>query len=260
MTNFQAPAEHPVDIFVHVPKTAGISLRSEVITHYGGDRTWVYSSSSDLYFRADRQLYHPEKTSHIALRGITRYLPGPVKKGLLVARDKIGGGTDAEEAYAKADAIIGHFKHDAFEDCPVAREERLFTVVREPLSRIVSHYRYLQQSHKMGSHVLGWMQEDDPSLPFSEFALSEHVRNLQTRYTGCDPTKYADIGTTEKFDAFLHRTNLMDQEATSPWINMTVAPDLDDPILHDAGFQKDFQTFHAADYEFYEAAVNAQSR
>jgi len=242
----------PVDIFVHVPKTAGLSLRNAVIEHHGSKQVYVYDMSSQKLLRSDRQLLRRERPAHIAIANAIGYLPPQLTHSILKARGALA--TSPEVAFRKGDAIVGHFVVNTFEGVAADREVRQMTVVRDPLARMVSHYRYLQQQKHFDPSLRGWQTGQDPDLPFSEFALSDNVRNFQASYTGTDPSRFAILGTMEDFPKFLLNAGLITDDHEIPRVNVTTSALLEDPTLHDAGFVRDFQSFHDADYAFYAAA------
>lgn len=249
----EEPTQKPLNVFVHVPKTAGTSLRTRVIDRHGPEDTWVYSASSGLYFRADKLLFQPAETDTRRVRALKHWVFTPVTRGLIYCNNMRADSID--EVHAEANAVIGHFPHTAFDDLPPTREVRKFTVLRNPLARMVSHYRYLQSYRRVGRHLLGWMKNNNLSLPFREFALSDPVQNFQTRLTGTNLNEYAAVGLTENLSEFLCLAGLANHVTDAlPHHNRTVLGNNIGGITNDPGFVRDFVEFHAADYAAYEEA------
>jgi hypothetical protein len=168
--------------------------------------------------------------------------------------------TSDDKAFQRAAVIFGHFAVDRFDDVEDASDASYRVVVREPLDRMVSHYRFSQQQRGYAPALRGWMSGQDIDLAFPDFALDASVHNFQTRYTGTDPNRYDLIGTVDRLPAFLATAGLIESGSVVPFKNKTKWEGRPaDPILNDPGFQRDFQAAHAADYEFYQAALDRQS-
>lgn len=247
------PEQKPLNVFVHVPKTAGTSLRTRVIDYHGPEDTWVYSASSGLFFRADKMLFQPAETDTRKVRVLKHRLFTPITRGLIYCNNMRAD--SIEEVHAEANAVIGHFPHTMFDDMPPTREVRKFTVLRNPLARMVSHYRYLQSYRNVGRHLLGWMRHDNGELSFKDFALSPGVQNFQTKLTGTNLQEYAAVGLTENLPEFLCLAGLASYATSAPHHNKTLLRNNGlCSAANDPGFVRDFVEFHAADYTAYEEA------
>lgn len=246
------------DVYVHVPKAAGTSLYSALVDRHGLTDTYTYDDRSDKLYRADRRLIRRESPQFVAIEGLIKAVPPAIiRTGMRLWELRA---TSEDKAFERASAIIGHFAVDRFDDVAGAERARYATVVREPLDRMISHYRFLQQQRGYDSRLRGWMRGQNPDLSFSDFALDPSVHNFQTRYTGADPKRYELLGTVERFPAFLTAAGLVEaDDATVPYHNKTTWTGRpSEPLLNDPGFQRDFQVTHAADYEFYQAALDRQ--
>jgi hypothetical protein len=242
----------PPDIYVHVPKAGGTSLRRSVFEHYGARRVYIYSKDPPTFVRGDDyQAWHvlPEDARYAVVRKTVDMLPGALVRGLL----ELGAlryGVSQHKALSKAAAIIGHFPVNAFTDV-LPEDARRLTIVRDPLTRMASHYRYLQQLKGLKTGPRNWMEGQDPELAFYDFALSEPVQNFQTQYTGTEVSHFAVVGITEKLGSFLVAAGLSMDPRQAPHINKTAGEPLATPM--DPGFLRDFQEFHSQDYLFYES-------
>jgi hypothetical protein len=242
------------DLYVHVPKAAGTSLYGALVETHGPKNVYTYDDRSDRIYRADRRLIRREDTRFLAVEGLIKAVPASIIRAGMKGWELRS--TSKATAMQRAEAIIGHFPVEQFDDVPGAERARLITVVREPLGRMVSHFRFLQQQRGYDPGLRGWMRGHDADLPFGQFALSELVHNFQTRYTGTDPGRYAVIGTVENFDGFLDTMGLSHAGEGAPRLNVTRAVEADTSLARDPGFVREFQTYHAADYEFYQAALD----
>lgn len=250
---FKTNPDRGCAIFVHVPKTGGISLRAAVSQAYGKDRTWLYMASSDVFHRADRMLYQPEETDDLHVRLLKHRLASPIMRSLVAINNRQAA--SKAEAYGSADAIIGHFNYDAFDNMLHLRPVKQYTVLREPLERTISHYRYLQAHRHRDRRFFGWMKPEGLSLSFEEFALSASVKNFQTKYAGTDFGRYELIGTTEKMNDFMIQIGLIDSTAKMPRYNQTDQKLPVPKISNDAGFISEFKDFHSIDYAMYDKAA-----
>lgn len=237
------------DVYVQVPRTAGTSLRQALIAHHGDENVFVYGMTKDILLRADRQVYRQESAQYNSLRKVLKHVPGAMH---LAMKARELRATSEEDAFTEARAVIGHFAIDRFAAEAAATRASFLTVVRQPLRRMVSHYKVAQSSPAQPG---SWTNLGDRELPFADFALSEPVQNFQTSYTGIDPNAFAVLGTTEQFGNFLVQAGLSAHSSVTPHINQSQSrPATFDSVLADKGFVREFEEFHTQDYEFYEAA------
>ena len=184
-----AASEHTV-VFVHIPKTAGITFRSLLDRHYPPDRR---------YWVPDPDSPDPEDLPALdhfvdALRSL------PTEQ--LQTLDLVGG---------------GHFPFGIHEALP--RPARYITFIREPIDRVVSFYYFLR------SHP-SFLHSSAHYLTLREFAeqnITGNLHNGQTaflagkglRYERCFDqdllvdakanirAHFAAVGVTERFDESL---------------------------------------------------------
>ena len=79
---------------------------------------------------------------------------------------------------------------------------QLVTWLRDPVERVVSHYRHLQRRPSR-AHTIGWRVHTD-GLSLLDFAAIDSMRNLQSRYLmGLPLDRFAFIGLQERFDEML---------------------------------------------------------
>ncbi|GAB5452706.1 MAG: sulfotransferase family 2 domain-containing protein [Halioglobus sp.] len=216
-------------ISVHMPKTGGLSFRAMLEEHFGGRFAHDYG---------DYPLAHsPEVRRQMALTAS----PEP----------------DSEQL-ENIDCVHGHFLPVKYQPLASQRDCTFVTWLREPVTRLVSHYLYWQRTYdpqSAGTSVLhkrvmeeGWSLED--------FCLAPELRNIYTQFLWSFPLQDFDfIGITEYFDedfryfctAFLgnnlqpRRINQRDEE--SPVAGL------------DAAIVKRISDYHAEDVALYLEAL-----
>ena len=247
-----------IDVFVHVPKTGGTSLRGAVIDHYGLENVWIYRQApGGLYCATD----HPLSLSNeveLSDKELSDEAPVSLIEAKLDAQRQRA--TSPEVAFNRAAAIIGHFSVDHYGELLSRHNARVFTIVRDPLDRMVSHYHHVKEYRKRKVHplLLGWQANSNPDLHFTTFALSPSLQNFQTSYTGSDPSRYNLISTTEDLGTFMQKVGLIAAQNEAPRLRVTTTPPLDEDQLSDPGFKRAFRQFHAADYAFYDALAGSR--
>jgi hypothetical protein len=143
--------------------------------------------------------------------------------------------------------VHGHFSIDHFKE--TIPEGRLVTVLREPLARTISHYRFFKREKIIGGFTLPWFTLN---MPFEEFAFHPEMQNVQACYLRMAPdlSQFEHVGITERMDCFCHH---FDPEHTIqvPYLNTTGS----ELFLLSEQFIEAFKTHHSLDYALYEQAV-----
>ncbi len=172
-------------VFTHIPKAAGTTL-DYILGRIAGLR-------DEVRFRAKGTLY-----------------------GQYLGKGKIEAAADLRNAdpsdIASARFLVGHVPTTVWDDFPGAADAAFVTILRDPVDRMISHFRY-------GVGRGGWGSDASPA----ELARAgQLVDNLQVRQiSGClDPSepctdamvetaleilreRYAVVGFADTFDAFL---------------------------------------------------------
>ncbi len=176
MSEAAASGEAPLLVFVHIPKTAGTTMRTILSMNEPGDRTRALGNVFKGAGGVDRNLMK-------RLADDPRVLD---LKGVRIVR--------------------GHFPLGIRELLPDDRETSCFTLLREPVERTLSHYFQIRESEtgkdvdlgaKQQSFGLGTLGED-PSL--EETIEAGYIfDNLQTRMLSGEPEPFGEV-TKEMFE------------------------------------------------------------
>jgi glycosyltransferase involved in cell wall biosynthesis len=151
-------------ISIHIPKTAGRSLLNVFIQAYGEDGVLV----------VNRKLFRESR-----------------EKGLQDIRNRITSSTKVIHGHVHVSDIL-----PLVDDYPSAK---LITFIREPMSRLLSHYRYELHIFEERGRISGI--KTVPVDSFVNYATHEESRNLTHRFlSGISADKFFFIGRTEYFD------------------------------------------------------------
>jgi hypothetical protein len=192
-------APPPLLVFVHIPKTAGTTLRTILSMNEPGDRTRALGNVFKGAGGVDRKLMGrlAEDRRAIDLAGVR--------------------------------ILRGHFPLGIRDLLPADREIRYFTLLRDPVERTLSHYFQIRESDAGRNLAVGAKQEslglvalpEDPSI--DDTIKAGYIQdNLQTRMLSGAREPFGDVteemleqakenlreriavfGLTERFDDFL---------------------------------------------------------
>lgn len=236
-----------------MPKTAGISLRGLLIDKFGPDNVWGTDVRTGRLASMERQGFKADNSQRGRRANLGLLTPSFVAQAVMSVREKIIY-EDATEALPKARVVSGHFAVNSFDDIATATEADYFTILREPLSRMQSHYRYLQQLRQLIPKMRHWGEKHNPDLPFEKFAFEPELQNYQTSFTGNYLGRYTLVGIYEQLPKFFIENDLLEPNRVAPYLNKT---EWQDPlsVCADPGFKTDFEEFHAQDYALYSQAA-----
>lgn len=205
-------------IFLHIPKTAGTSVR-DVFKGWFGDRMRPHypggPGGQDLV-RAHQALVQTQQ-------------PPPVLYGHFNGR--IGRGVST--------------------DFPQVRQ--LITILRDPLEQVLSGYFYVKQRHPTPEGYPAWASPDlethilNPALTFRNHFPAELSRD---NYKDILEERFIEIGLTEQLDLSLARIaqalGKPFDTGSLPWLNKALR---DQDVPED--LRARFIETHALDYEIY---------
>ncbi len=222
---------HSASILVslHLPKTAGTSLRYAMRAHYGMRLLEDYDAPPMQQPRGRREL------------------------AAIIA------GMSADKWLAKdVAAIHGHFLPVQYRIALRGRNVRYATWLRDPVERVLSHYHYWRRDYagddpaqplRNRMHAEGWSLE--------RFCLGPEMRNLYRQYLwGFDPARFEFIGITERYETDFARfaQRYLDGDCTAS-VELP-NPDRDgERYAIDPALRGRIAQHHAADVALYEWAL-----
>ena len=215
----------PFFVSLHLPKTAGTSLRHALRARFG-------ASVMEDYDAPPMQVPRGRREWSALVEGFR------LTKAL---------GSDVV-------AIHGHFLPLKYRIALRGRPARYVTWLRNPVERVISHYHYWRRDYA----------GDDPAQPLrnrvvnedwslERFCLGPELRNVYRQYLwGFDPQRFEFIGITERYDRDFERFSrrYLDGQAVTP--ATLVNPDrAGERYAIDAELRARIGRYHAADVALY---------
>lgn len=254
--------------FVHIPKTAGTSVRSAIEHNVGPEGVYIYSPQVDRLVPSSSNLLPQTSNMIEAVRwGITNPLLGPLLLRVYPLIDSINKGRIRKrypnlEIPDKAKVIFGHFSANKFDEL-LTHEPIRGVIIRDPLERMRSHYDHWKRNK--GKADWGIDVQYDSNMTFEQFALLSQLQNYQTQaLAGMDIHTFDVVGITEDTEEFiqtflgrLRQEGLINSEQTEIHQRRlnTTSPRRKTPTQNlDQKFLELFRQFHSEDYDLYEKA------
>ena len=218
---------------VHIPKTAGTSFRKSVREIFGESMILDY---------ADK----PIKVSRWK-RNWNTWLQGRRSNTLAMADNA---------------CIFGHYMPLKYSHMMRTRECRLVTWLRDPIERMVSHYNFISEHHRLRKLAPGKSDVVDESWTLERFMFSPRYRNYSSQFLwGVGFNKFDFVGLVEHYQddlrdfgsQFFGRKLTPHREKQS--ILRPPCPFLDDPTLRASA-----ERFHAGDMRLYHQAINMRAK
>ena len=230
---------------VHIPKTGGISLQKFWMDLYGPEHVYIYNGEgfvrSDLLPGAKRLNPKAERIKIFLYRNPIGQKLYPVLRKALHRMERTVADPDPPKDFS---VIHGHFMPHQVE----VSNPKLVTVLRNPLARTISHYRFLLSSAKKGDKTPEWLD----SASFADFIRREEFINFQAKYLGLKgPSGLWQIGITEELEAYCR---IFDPKGSIslPKLNIGVArfPNIEQVLV------EEFKEENKTDYKLYKEAQN----
>jgi len=237
-------------IHIHIPKTAGTSLRASYIQAFGASRVAFLLPGQKLV-KTSELPFGTEELDVLRRTAREQHLL-PQFSTMVQRMNQI----KYYETFELADIVdreiavaTGHIRHTQVPDA--VAHLAVTTVVRNPLERAWSHYSHWQEA-------AGTMWWHDGSIPFSEdvtfesFAFDPALQNYQANYLGS--IACATVGIASNLELFMERVGI----AQVPKV-LQLNGGLYENLPHfDPGFVHEFEAFHAADYDLYQEALEEE--
>lgn len=191
-------------VYTHIEKTAGTSVRDALETTVGTSDLYLYSADGKSFARAKDGR---PGTSAVLDKVVALGLSHPATRPLLVAPYAALHGLATRRMLAKsskdvpddASVIMGHFVADQFDEAIGERPMIRAVTIREPVSRLVSHYD--DWKRLKGHHDWRVQVPYDPAMTFEDFAALPEMQNYQTKALGRLGLEDFDVvGVTENVD------------------------------------------------------------
>ena len=220
-------------LMVHIPKTAGTSFRKAVREIFGESMLLDYSDK-------------PLKVSRWK-RNWRTWLQGRRSNALALADNA---------------CIFGHYMPLKYSRLVRTRECRLITWLRDPIERMVSHYHFIFEHHRLRKLAPGQSQVVDENWTMEQFMFSPTYRNFSCQFLwGVGLKKFDFVGLVEHYDAdlfdfgmqFFDRELMAHREKQSPM--RAPCPFLDDPQV-----RRMAERFHAGDMQLYRQALKMRAK
>ena len=151
--------------------------------------------------------------------------------------------------------VYGHFFPIKYIGVNKNRKFKLVTILRDPIDRIISHYKFWN-SHQFSDHYL-WKKMKDQKWTLMEFAMSTEMCNFYKQYFyGISMEDFSFIGIYENLD---YSVKMCLQELSVSFEDGVVIPNLnvtestcEMKLSHDDIVK--LKNFHGEDYEIYNFA------
>lgn len=246
--------ENPKYISVHIPKTGGTSLREAFIEAFSAENTYFFYPSMGGVYRSD-----------IQQEQIVSFNPNNQGLKDLIVNTKIGNRlyqkiyrriisqTKPKMTLPEGGSVLhGHFSPSRVE----VNDGFLITVLREPLERTKSHYKWMINAKKQNieSPATHWF---DPNMSFEEFAQNERMLNFQTKWVEDNWGIFHTIGITNNLDKYFAQIAPSGSNVAVKRLNCS-----DPRIVIETSdvFANKFRQINKNDYAIYKETLNRSHR
>lgn len=212
-----------MNLFLHMPKCAGTSVREVVLGIFGSRVIFDY----ETFFS----------------------LPSDVKEKVI--KNARGNPTVVDDE----NLIYGHFYPIKYLGNAAPRSFRLVTILREPIDRLVSHWTFWQEGN-YDSHYL-WRKMKAEEWSIERFIMSSEMQNFYSQYlTLCPVRNFSYIGLYENLEESVQRCVEIfgvgkESVISVPWLRRTERSLL---TSLSESFVSEAREFHQDDCDLYEYA------
>lgn len=241
-------------VHLHIPKTAGTSLRSAFMDTYGNHNVLHFDRATGKAALAGTGLISNERPVINRLKA-TVYRNGLFKAALplytiLRNIDPSGSVPSADIGQTPFKVLTGHFTGNQLRDWGVD-DLPVVTVVRDPLERLWSQYNHWKRSNGKAFKVASGIPYN-PSVSFEKYMATGAHDNYQSNMLG--DIHPALVGAFDNLPQFTEALGIGTAE-TIPHLNKADAPDL--PHIGRSAMAA-FIEANAADYALYDSAQSVR--
>lgn len=255
----------PLGIYTHIEKTAGTSVRDTLERGIGTTSLYLYSPIANRFVQAKYGRPETSPLLNVIRQGLAYPIVQPlymsVYPTLFAAATRRILQKGSIDIPGEARVIFGHFRADQFDILFKARPTIRAVTIREPLSRLRSHYDHWRRTKGQSD----WRMRIpyDPSMTFDDFATLPQMQNFQTQALGTMELQAFDVvGVTESIEQsiacfFQHllREHVIDSVAPKalhmPHYNRTPQRRMTSTASLGTSTIAFLRKFHADDYELY---------
>lgn len=235
-------------LHIHIPKTAGTSMRGALVDHFGAHDVLYYDATLGAAIRSSQRLTGSERNiTDIVKSAIYKSGLYPVARPFFAAAKRWEGSKTIQPCELSTlayRALSGHFSANditawGLEGAPA------ITIVRDPLERALSHYRHYARTN---GQIFPDKEHFDTThrMDIDEFLEQPWLTNTQTRYLG--GLANVRVGTIETAQNLLEEVGV---HAPLSRLNQSPNPDAAQPSATAIAL---FRTANTADYELFESA------
>ncbi|OGK15717.1 hypothetical protein A2774_00535 [Candidatus Roizmanbacteria bacterium RIFCSPHIGHO2_01_FULL_39_12c] len=233
---------------VHIPKTGGVSLKKFWVDLFGAENVFFsYPNKGGLYRASEEGLFRQPNPFMYQLKrrlietNLGRFLYQSIYKAtrpnIAILHDEI--------VPPECKVVHGHFTPDHF--AKTIKDARLVTVLREPLDRAKSHYKYLRDHVRIMAIKKEFFR---PNMSFEEFAELPYQTNYQYRHLhGVSLNKFDVVGTMKALDCYCKNFDPEGNVSLSK-LNTTAGD-----VSVSEQFKNRFQQLNSLDYQIYNEAL-----
>lgn len=253
--------ERFVHVSTHIEKTAGTSLQEFYTRYYGTRNVYIYSSDTDSLISADRLLMKA-RINPIAdkVRLLSKQLGlTSLAHAFVIGRlNNQNSGKGLSGLPANCSLIHGHFVADRFDN--IVQKPFRTVVLRDPLERMISHYKYWKEVQGVTNHRIDI--PFDCHMSFDDFQSVKCLQNFQSSAFGSLNINDFDlVGVTQNLpdfvDKFVKRCPIQGRKATEVLRKLNSSPrktDYDQFGIDDKFIRK-FKRQNELDYINYNHAL-----
>jgi hypothetical protein len=257
--------ERFVHVSTHIEKTAGTSLQEFYTRYYGPKNVYIYSTDTDSLICADRLLMKARISPIVdKVRSLSKQL------GLTsLAHTFVIGRLNNQNSDkglpglpANCSLIHGHFVADRFDD--IVQKPYRSVVLRDPLERMISHYKYWKEVQGVTNHRIDI--PFDCHMSFMDFQSVKCLQNFQSSALGSLSINDFDlVGVTQNLpdfvNKFVKRCPIQGWMTTEDLRKLNSSPRKTDynQFGIDGNFIKKFKSQNELDYMNYDRALEMNS-